>query len=668
MKHLIRLRAHALVALGAVAVVAIATQTLESEPAAPGSTSAVRATERGGHGEHAHEGEDPRADLRVRVRTVEDGQPMPGVAVIVHSKDGTAVERHTGADGSVAISLPAPDRYWVRVAAGEGQDDQRVVDLSEAGADVRVELLTGHLIEGRVLNDVGAALPGAVVRAGFGRFRTGRLATSDAEGRYRLVGLPSEEVAVEARAVGSRELEQSVRFELAAGSFTRTQHDFVFHDGVSCEGIVVDNHGRPVPGAEVEAASDDGDDVFATRCDGGGRFSFPHGLPGAEVYLSVRQDGFGQPSPERFALEPGQDLLRVELTVIAGGGLAGRVADVRGQGFASVNVRAERVGIQADAEADAAVTTDDEGHFRFDALPPGTYRCRVVCPGYPEVRSAAWPVDLGVEVDLGTLVLHDGLSASGIALGPDGDPVPDVRIEYRGTGTPSSQAFTNDEGRFEITGLAAGPLVLTARSDTLEARDVALHVGPAGLRGATVRLSERPIVAGVVIGAEGAALAKAWIVPVAEEAELVRTKADGSFVLPLPPERARCVVLVCALGYPPTRAEVLAGEPARIVLSPKAASLRGRPVQGRVVSGGAPVPGVTIFASSSASTDPDALTTASTDRSGVFTIGLEGDGPWELAVLDPSQELDVIQVVQPLAEADLLQPLVLSLPAATRSK
>ncbi|MCP3136905.1 carboxypeptidase regulatory-like domain-containing protein [Pyxidicoccus xibeiensis] len=184
-----------------------------------------------------------------------------------------------------------------------------------------------------------------------------------------------------------------------------------------------------------------------------------------------------------------------------------------------------------------------------------------------------------------------------------------------------AQATTAADGTFVLEGLPEGPLALWALAE----HGVALRPGiPAGTEGVELVLEEGRVVEGRVLG-DGAPLAGATVTVF--DAEHPRffdatTDAEGRFHLgPLPWGSNHAIA--AHPGWLPELTPV--GPVMELKLH------RSRPLSGRVLSGGAPVPGVAVRVSPG-NAIPDVTSLAVTsDAQGRFSIVLSSDGPHTLS-------------------------------------
>lgn len=135
---------------------------------------------------------------------------------------------------------------------------------------------------GRVANGEGQPVPGALVR--YGGLATGLSATSDEEGRYRLADVPTGDCGLVASAASHIQHQRYPVWVEERGPTGPV--DFVLRKLESISGRVVDQTGKPVPGARVECCTVPGHDVRRARADDAGRFELTV-ASGVEVVLAA---------------------------------------------------------------------------------------------------------------------------------------------------------------------------------------------------------------------------------------------------------------------------------------------------------------------------------------------------------------------------------------------
>jgi hypothetical protein len=164
---------------------------------------------------------EPALELAGRAEFA-DGRACSGVVVAIWDSDtgssGCYLERAPGVDpreppsttiradpdGAFSISPVPAGRYWLEFEAGAPQVIHRFAGPFEAGTrDLRVELVRGATIRGRVVGSDGRPVAGARVRADAQRRdRTSGRTTSDRTGAFAIGGLDGGPHLVEVKADG----------------------------------------------------------------------------------------------------------------------------------------------------------------------------------------------------------------------------------------------------------------------------------------------------------------------------------------------------------------------------------------------------------------------------------------------------------------------------------
>jgi Carboxypeptidase regulatory-like domain len=222
--------------------------------------------------------------------------------------------------------------------------------------------------------------------------------------------------------------------------------------------------------------------------------------------------------------------------------LAGRVRDASGAGLAQARILR--------GEADEAwfeeelAQTDAQGAFRIGNLPAGSYLLFASAEGLPD--SARTVIELGAgeareELELRLAV---GASLSGRVLDASGQPLAGHSIGVQGEPfdewVNTCDATTDEQGQYEIRGLAAGRYLVSVGDIEAPVVQVTLEDGGAGradfraapasrLRGRVLQGGQP--VAAIIVAAErlGSPLeeSETWIEP-------TTTDADGLYELELP--------------------------------------------------------------------------------------------------------------------------------------
>ncbi|MGD1085173.1 MAG: carboxypeptidase regulatory-like domain-containing protein [Verrucomicrobiota bacterium] len=147
--------------------------------------------------------------------------------------------------------------------------------------------------------------------------------------------------------------------------------------GVELIGIIVDNAGKPVPGATVTRNHEWRNRAAVLQSDDAGEFTISNLQPGG-IVLTVQAPGL-EPQTLAIALSNQRSLVKVEMN--PGKILKGRVLDETGKPVPGASVRMDREGFEP-LEFDWSATTDRDGRFLWDSAPAGPHPYLITADGF----------------------------------------------------------------------------------------------------------------------------------------------------------------------------------------------------------------------------------------------------------------------------------------------
>ncbi len=433
------------------------------------------------------------------------GRPVPGATVLGWSArdypmtDGRLEPAHqeTETDGAGAFRLDWLGEDFVVCALAEGLAPDRAlaghVDADALVDGVELVVSPERRIVGTVRTTVGASVQGATIvlrseiptsqrvtrhEGVFGFAPPRRHATSGADGRFLAQGLCRRTYRVTAAADGHREWsgthavdDGELLIELAAG--------------LSLTGTVLGPGGATVAGARVKlgSASDMSANIGFVQTDDEGRFLFEDAAPDTDAYLAAVADGLAVHVEQPVVIEEG-GLNHVDLRLRPERRLAGLVVDVDG-----APVEGAGISVEGDRIVDLGATTmfpvptweSQFGHVTMRTLADGAFSIGNLYDGVfrltakaqdggatavVDVRSGA--EDLRIVLDPDAVV---GVTLTGVARdGVTGLPVTTFGVTpmLAGPGggfAGSNRDFDDEEGRWRITGLDEGAILLNASCD-----------------------------------------------------------------------------------------------------------------------------------------------------------------------------------------------------------
>ena len=217
--------------------------------------------------------------------------------------------------------------------------------------------------------------------------------------------------------------------------------------------------------------------TLRTKTDADGRFSFRAVPVGKPQSLVTESPALAASFGAELTPSPGEHV-EVELPVLVGGRVRGRVVDPSGQAIATARVRAVGRELFGNPTAELRETESDaEGRFELAHVTPGRVRLAVRHDDYKQVLGAPFELADGQTHEQGDVVLDEGLLVAGTVSYPDGAPAagarvrvaPDLSENFAGSPVdPSafigaqSDDTVDEEGAFRLAGLGPGPWIVAA--------------------------------------------------------------------------------------------------------------------------------------------------------------------------------------------------------------
>ena len=426
-----------------------------------------------------------------------DGRPVPGASVTAWRDESRGYSipdaalarrldpRHTSTDerGEFLLELPPGEPHEMEVRDHGALFAPARYGDRYAGERVVVTLSAGAEVHGRVLRAAdGSPVPDAELRflsrwneilgAEFAR------ATSDAQGRFLVGGLPPGKLWIEA--LPPRAAQAHVEVELRAGE--RLERDLRVEDGDVVHGVVLDAWtDLPIAGASVSASWNF---TRPSSTDARGEFELP-GLCTDCAQVHVRAPGYEVQWRYARSLQ-GPLLPPLEFRLAPALAVRGRVFDERGAPLEDVYAAVgagfgNRMLKNADIGWTSARSGAD-GAFAIDGVRrAGTYVLYLRKAGYATTTyDLPAPLPEQEAIEAGPVVLAPGLLLRGEVVDDAGRPRADWPVDLWGwnadrsrmsaTGTDeldpyvaARHARTDDLGRFGFGELAPGEYVLAAK-------------------------------------------------------------------------------------------------------------------------------------------------------------------------------------------------------------
>jgi len=278
-------------------------------------------------------------------------------------------------------------------------------------------------------------------------------------------------------------------------------------------GLVVDEAGRPVPGALIQASwmltggKGSSSGGVQTKADGQGGFVLEGLGPGSTVSITGRlrdrqsksplQVRAGEAGPVTVAIAP--------MPVLA---LAGRVLGPGGTPLGGVPVQLEfRVARdnfpgfpeQARFDDNPEIKTAPDGTFQTPKeleRKPSEFRVKVAADGFLPARTAWVPVPAGDLLTLPDLTLKRSRGVrivAGRVVDRDGKPVPGASVSQAGDGPRWTSATADAGGRFRLHGVSGGAALVFAEAPGFRFGGTIIGSGAEPVEIRLARASEPPI-------------------------------------------------------------------------------------------------------------------------------------------------------------------------------
>lgn len=267
---------------------------------------------------------------------------------------------------------------------------------------------------------------------------------------------------------------------------------------------VVSTGGKPIDGATVELR---GIDVSRATVKGKAAVFAPV-VPGG-YQIAAWAGGMAR----AFArIQIGAGDAEAKLTLAPGAPVLGRVVDDLGAGVAHARVRysgASDFRQQANDRLDGTETADD-GSFRFEALPAGSFRFVATHPERAPGTSPLVTLDGKTTRDGVVIAMAIGAIVKGHVVDAQHHPVASARVRIGAAGSPrqalfdaSRQAYSDAQGAFELKGLPRKALSAVALHDTGASQTVAVDTTNGDVAELTLMLDVTGTIAGSVVDPQG---------------------------------------------------------------------------------------------------------------------------------------------------------------------
>ncbi len=426
----------------------------------------------------------------------------------------------TDEEGRFAVSdLPA-GLFEVEISAsGHASEELGILEITETTAELdvgEVALGPGFTIEGRVTDRNGSPLEGAKVFASDGvqnaRIFVSRIESesppamvTDVNGFFSVVDR-AEGDKVDLRVEMTGYAENTVRGVTAP---TYQPVSIELERASTVRGVVVDAGGAGIADAVVSVqvtrtmglASSSMSNARASS-DGDGRFVIENVNPG-ELELQVRAEGYVQARIDSLTVEPGRDLDGVRAVLERGATVSGRIRGPSGRPVSGAQVLSMEGRSGFRQTFHGAATSDGEGRYRLDGIPPGSRAITVNHDNHKQMNRT-------IEVEPGDNVfdisLEGGVTFSGRVVDTAGSPIATADLSLHATSynfLGNSQGITDSEGQFSLDGLGEGIYSLQVTKEGFASSSLEnIEIGPAGLSGYEVRLETGAAIVGRILGLE----------------------------------------------------------------------------------------------------------------------------------------------------------------------
>jgi carboxypeptidase family protein/PDZ domain-containing protein len=414
-----------------------------------------------------------------------------------------------------------------------------------SGAETRVKivLLRGASLEGRVLDDRGQPLSGVEVELSSARATRSEVATTASDGTFAFAAVPADLTLSLSRPEDPSRVVLRKSLHLAEGAHDKLEFTLpALRDPVRV--LALDEDARPIEMAEIAATSlEPTRPLRLTRfTDSEGAVSFPDAL-GENLRIVAEAPGYA-----RLAQSVAAAPKELRLTLRRGVIVEGRVTSVRGRrAVAGAVVSVSQNGMRK------VSTSDGDGAFRLRDIAPGELHVRVEHPDFAE-EIALLHVDSTGRADrpfsLPDIDLVEAGEVEGEVVDQRGDRIEGAKVMVgNGAGyLPAGKAakgvvMTDRDGHFLLPGVHPGTLTITAVSSVAgrgSARAVEVSSGRTarGLRiqlqpqGTDADASLAPGSVSVGLGERGSAPnIEVVVVSVAESSEAERAGVEAGDVI-----------------------------------------------------------------------------------------------------------------------------------------
>ena len=485
---------------------------------------------------------EPGTQQRVKVIGA-DKAPLAGVLLV--ASDYAMPIGVTDAQGAASVSVAMGGRLALDLYAPDGRRSQGQIQTAPAAKDGKAPAgaaaaaaapktftLGDRLAaKGRVIDAwTRTPLASALV------WVSGELwgaAVTDAAGGYTLRGAGGRTLEIIGGAPGY------LRPDPAQYSFSadvRSAPTLALKPGAAIEGIVIDESGQPIAGADASLSvkMDPGRMIIRMGAEppapravssSRGTFRISPVDPAKNYDMKVAATGFAPQTKDILGLEARRTMSGVRVEMNRGQSVAGLIVDKDGKPVrdADASLRPARGGMrlggmmlggpESGGGGAFKATSDRDGKFRIAGVPAGTYDLEVRHGGFAVKTMPGIDVPKKPEpVDVGSISLDPGARVNGLVSAPDGSPIEGVEIAIMKTAagpvmmggraapgtTPA--AVTGSDGRFALDDLEAGKPVNLSFSRAGWVRKTESGVEPPKTDPLLVTLEPSSKVSGRVLG------------------------------------------------------------------------------------------------------------------------------------------------------------------------